>query len=845
MKVLKWKNALILLVVFLVSSVAIGQRKYLDIADEYYGQRKYKEAIDYYKLALDEKVTVNKYHMLEQVAKTYNHLFDYENAATYYAQLSTYKGENKSENLFEYGQVLRNLGKYEEARVVFAEYTQREDAKSDPEFFNKLVDFGVNHKDDSPVAKMKKTNIETGSRSLGLAFGKNGLIVGSPQTDKFNEKTIYYNLSEVVKTSPESFGLPVKLGKELNGPYYEGTPFMYADGTKLLFSSNSTDIKKYKQKKIEELKISEDGRNILKIYSAEIVDGEWNNVAELSFNSNAHNCVFPNLSKDGNTLYFSSDRDGGFGGYDIWKVNKVNDSTWSAPINLGDKVNTLDDETYPFDAGTRFYFSSKGKPGLGGSDIFVSTNNNGVLDEANNIGLPFNSPKDDFSFILDEEGDKGYFSTNREGAHGYDYIYYFYDYHPSEIISGIVTNDDTGETISGVLVELFKKGENGDWELVKSSTTLDDGAWQFEIDPNEEYKVEFTHPIFKTESREIPSINGDDAGGREDAVSELKEIGLQESGKRIEGVVSDGKSGDPIADVSVVLYEIDINGGRTKVDQVITGVDGEWGFDLDPTKTYEVDFDHPEFANKSFKVEAINVGNFDEREGQIEALKDIKLNDGDDNILAGIVLDKITEKPVSDVKVTLFERGNGEWKEVGARTTGADGKWKFDIDPNKEYKVDFDKSGFEKVSFDIPSIMSKEERERILALLNPFEMVSSGLKDDMIRIDNIYFDFARSYPKKESHKILDNIVDFMNANPDAKIELSAHTDAEGEDKFNLDLSQRRAEYCKGYIVRKGIKRNRIKGKGYGEEKILNGCTRPGQCTEEENQINRRVELKAL
>ena len=155
------------------------------------------------------------------------------------------------------------------------------------------------------------------------------------------------------------------------------------------------------------------------------------------------------------------------------------------------------------------------------------------------------------------------------------------------------------------MVELFKKGENGDWELVKSSTTVDDGAWQFEIDPNEEYKVEFTHPTFKTESREIPSVNGDDAGGREDAISELKEIGLQEAGKRIEGVVSDDKSGDPIADITVSLYEIDINGNRTKVDQVTTGEDGKWGFDLDPTKTYEVDFEHPILGGKSFKVTSL------------------------------------------------------------------------------------------------------------------------------------------------------------------------------------------------------------------------------------------------
>lgn len=835
----------VMLVAVLSANSTFGQRKYLDVADEYYGQRKYREAIDYYKLALEEKVIVNKYYMLQQVAKTYNYLFDYENAAVYYKELTTFKTENTSENLYDYGQVLRNDGKYEDAKLIFAEYAAREDAKADASYFNRIIDYGLDHKSDGPVAKTSKTNIQTGSRSLGVSFTNSGLIVATPQNDKYDEKTIYYNLSQITKTTPETFGESTELSKDLNGPYYEGTPYLFNGGNSLLFSSNSADLKKYKPTKMDKHAISSDGRNILKIYRTDLKNGEWTEAKELSFNGNGFNCVFPNLSEDGNTLYFASDMDGGFGGYDLWKVNMITDSTWSTPENLGSSVNTFEDETYPFSKGTKLYFSSKGHPGFGGSDIYVSNNNDGEFSAPMNVGQPLNSTKDDFSFILSEEGTNGYLSTNREGSHGYDLIYYFYDYKPFELISGIVKNEETGETIAGVIVELYKKDANDEWQLVEDMTTEDDGAWQFEIDPNETYKVNFIHPDFAGEDRVIPSAGDDDGEHRDQVINDLKELGMKAVSKYIDGIVVDAQTGETLKDVQVILSEINVNGQRTQVGKQVTKDDGAWGFEVDPAKKYDVTFIHPVYGTKSFAVDNYDGTNYDKREGQIDNLKKVTFNDDNNNILAGIVLDKITEKPIADVTVRLFEKVNGEWMEVNSMVTGNDGKWMFDIDPTKEYKVEFDKSGFDKQDFIIPTISDKDKRDDIIAMMNPLSMKASGSKDNVIRVDNIYFDFARSHPKEESYPILDNIVDFMNDNPNVKIELSAHTDAVGKDSFNMELSQSRAERCKSYLVKNGIKSSRIVPKGYGETKILNGCIKWNQCTEEENEINRRVEIKVL
>ncbi len=834
--------------VFGLSNSLNAQRKYLDIADEYYAKQKYKEAIDYYQLALEEKVIVNKFYMLQQVAKTYNYLFDYENAAAYYEQLTAYKEENTSENLYEYGQVLCNLGDYDKALQIFSDYASREDAKADMAYFETYVNYAKDHMDDPEVAKTGKTNIETGSRSLGVAISNDGLIIATPQTDKYDKKTAYYDLASVSTTSgggtSNEFGEPVLLGKELNGPYYEGTPYLYAQGTKLLFSSNSADIKRYNKKKLGEIAISEDGRNILKVYSAELIEGEWTNVKELTFNGNNYSCVFPNLSPDGNTLYFASNKPGGFGGYDLWYVTKVNDSTWSSPENMGENVNTFEDETYPFATENKLYFSSKGHPGFGGTDIFVSSLSGNNVGSAKNVGKPLNSTKDDFSFVLAEDGTSGYLSTNREGTHGYDLIYHFYDYNPSEIISGVVREGLFGEPLADVKVELYKKDENDNWVLVEDRITEDDGYWEFEIDPNETYKVEFIHPEMASESKVIPSINDDDGGHRDQIIEELKDFEMRPVSRIIEGVVEDAQTGEPLADVKVILNEILVDGTRKSVETKITIEDGKWRFEVDPDKDYDVQFIHPEHGSKNFPVDAYDGNNYDEREEQIDKLKKVTLNDDKDNILAGIVLDQITEKPVEGVKVTLLEDRNGEWIEINSMVTGEDGKWSFEIDPNKEYKVKFDKDGFEAQEFVVPSI-DDGSRDDIIAKMNPLEFRSKGEKDVVIRVDNIYFDFARSHPQEDSYPILDNIVDFMNNNPDIKIELSAHTDAVGKDDFNMNLSQKRAERCKDYLVDHGIKASRIVAKGYGETKILNGCVKWDQCTEEENQVNRRVEIKVL
>jgi len=113
-----------------------------------------------------------------------------------------------------------------------------------------------------------------------------------------------------------------------------------------------------------------------------------------------------------------------------------------------------------------------------------------------------------------------------------------------------------------------------------------------------------------------------------------------------------------------------------------------------------------------------------------------------------------------------------------------------------------------------------------------------------IRLENIYYDFDKSYITQAAGDELDKLITILKDNPTIEIELSSHTDSRGNDAYNMKLSQARADAAVKYIVDIGdINPKRIKAQGYGETKLLNRCANGVNCTEAEHQLNRRTEFK--
>ena len=170
------------------------------------------------------------------------------------------------------------------------------------------------------------------------------------------------------------------------------------------------------------------------IFYSENISGEWSQIKNLGNEINLPGSweSQPSISADGQTLYFVSDRSGGFGGYDIYKTVRDSEGKWGAPLNLGPVINSAGNEKSPFihPDGHTLYFSSDGLMGLGGYDIFFARlDENGVWPKPKNIGYPINSPDDEIGFFVSTDGTQGFFASNKyAGKGGWDlYSFDLYD----------------------------------------------------------------------------------------------------------------------------------------------------------------------------------------------------------------------------------------------------------------------------------------------------------------------------------------------------------------------------------------------------------------------------------
>jgi len=194
------------------------------------------------------------------------------------------------------------------------------------------------------------------------------------------------------------------------------------------------------------------------IYVSENVGGEWSPIHSVSNKINLPGSweSQPTISADGSTLYFVSDRTGGYGGYDIYRSIKSEAGEWGTPINLGPAINSRGNEKSPFihPDGKTLYFSSDGWPGLGGYDIFFSKlNDHGGWSKPKNIGYPINSPEDEIGFFVSTDGTKGFFASNKfKGAGGWDlYSFDLYDAaRPEKVlfIKGNVKSESSSEPLN-------------------------------------------------------------------------------------------------------------------------------------------------------------------------------------------------------------------------------------------------------------------------------------------------------------------------------------------------------------------------------------------------------------
>ena len=222
---------------------------------------------------------------------------------------------------------------------------------------------------------------------------------------------------QVSRIDSSKWGKVKPVGGEVSRSVHYGPACLNAQQNKIYFTRNNDE------NKLVSL------TNNLGIYIGDFENGNISNTVAFEYNHTRFDFGQPSISNDGLSLYFVANIPSGYGGTDLY-VSKLIGGKWSAPTNLGKQINTSGDELYPYcDRNGRLYFSSDGRAGNGGLDLFYTEEFNAQLIDPVPMHSAFNSSDDDFGIVIDSSGTKGFFSSNRVLGNDTDQIFEF-EIHP-------------------------------------------------------------------------------------------------------------------------------------------------------------------------------------------------------------------------------------------------------------------------------------------------------------------------------------------------------------------------------------------------------------------------------
>lgn len=447
-------------------------------ADVRYNEYSFRPAIDIYKRVLDKGYVSQD--LLKRLGNSYYFNAKYEEAANIYKKLAeSYPDTTEPDYFFRYAQSLKSLGDYDRSDEImskFREMTAQTEVPLEEDYLAKI-------EENSGRYTIKPFEYNSKYSDFAASYYEQGLIFASDRDTgnlaRYRHTWNSKDFLDLYKVNADSISLNrvVKIPGDVNTRLHESTSAINKDGTTMYFTRNNfLDGKKYKD---------EEGIIRLKVYSAELVDGEWTNITELPFNSDSYSVAHPVLSPDEKRLFFVSDMPGAVGESDIFMTEIIGDGTYGPIKNLGKNINTIARETFPFITKEGvLYFSSDGHQGLGGLDVFATKITFGNFDEpVVNVGKPINSNRDDFAFILDTETKTGYFSSNREGGLGEDDIYGFVENEPLVLdciqeVTGTVRDRISNEVLAGATVKIINE-ENRE---VSSTITDSKGNYVLTLD---------------------------------------------------------------------------------------------------------------------------------------------------------------------------------------------------------------------------------------------------------------------------------------------------------------------------------------------------------------------------
>jgi len=484
----------------------------ISMAEEQMEKLDYYRALEWYEKAYDE----SKDKDLAILMADLNYMIrDYKDAERWYSRALRKTKKDKDvpeEKRFEYARVLKMQGKYDEAIEEFDKYLQ---TATDPvrkelaELEKVGCEFGkvarpqeginvlhagkeVNTKNSEYAAWLTNDNKEM----YFSGFGTDDLIViDVDNVDDVPTKILKSTLGD------KGWGKPTPMDEAINRPgYHNVNVAMSPDEKRMLFNRQLLT------------------GNVLtesKIFMSESSGGTWKPANEVETLNGDFIAKSPCIGElfGNEVVFFASNMEGGHGGYDLYYATYKGNGQYGDPVNLGPKINSIGHEDMPFYRDGILYFSSNGHPGIGGYDLFMSTWNGTMWSKPQNMGIPYNSPADDLSFMLDKEGYHGFLTSNRisDGNRSLksktctDDIY---NVNLKKIVADLaaLTYDlETKEPLNGVTVELIEI-KDGISKTVASSTNGSGNNFDFPLELDRAYLLVASADNYDADTIELNTV---------------------------------------------------------------------------------------------------------------------------------------------------------------------------------------------------------------------------------------------------------------------------------------------------------------------------------------------------
>ena len=448
-----------ILLMFLNIGLGFSQTNKLLKADKDFDRFAYIDAREIYLKVVEDGY--GSAEIYKKLGDTYYWNSDYNNASKWYLNLtSQFPNQTTAEYYLRAAQSLKTINDNQRSDQMMEQYVILTG--------NNLIAQNFERKSEgylgevafvSKKYELVKAGVSSATSDFGSAYYNGNIVFASAdgtagkQRDNWTDQP-YLDLFVAARDSLGVLSNKEPLSDKINTKYHESSAVFTKDGSVIYFTRNNYIQGKRKAENDKEKTVR------LKLYkSTKDAAGNWTDAKEMPFNSKEYSTAHPALSNDEKRLYFSSDMPGTYGMSDLWYVNILGPDSYGLPTNLGVKVNTEARESFPFiSRNGNLYFSTDGRPGLGGYDIFSAPISvQGVIGAIVNVGSPANSNQDDFGLIIEEDINLGYVSSNRDGQQGSsDDDIYRIQFSSCRIdIAGVIIDKNTGDIIPGATVKLL------------------------------------------------------------------------------------------------------------------------------------------------------------------------------------------------------------------------------------------------------------------------------------------------------------------------------------------------------------------------------------------------------